>query len=377
MTNYRKLVGPHLHTIETYKPGKSLRQAELESGVECIKLASNENPFGPSPLAIEAIRAATSEVHFYPDNTVAELTARLAELHEIKPAQIMLTAGSTTFLDIIARTLLGPGLNAVTSKLSFIVYPIVTRATGAQLIEIPTLNDGFDLERILDAVNENTRVVYLANPNNPTGTIVDANAIDRFLERLPSHVITVLDEAYYDYATYFAAQSGFDYSHGLEYVRQERPVVVLRTFSKAHGLAGLRVGYGMGPAELIGYFARMKPAFMVSTLGEVAALAALADTDHLQRSLKANAAGRELLTTALGKMGIRVVPTWTNFLFCHLGEDVTALCQAMQEDGIIVRPMTGIWGAPDAFRVTIGTPEQNQHFLSVLQRALGRIPTAQ
>ena len=190
----------------------------------------------------------------------------------------------------MARTLLGPGLNAVTSKLSFIVYPIVTRATGAHFIEVPTLNDGYDLDRILAAVDVNTRLVYLSNPNNPTGTILDANAIDRFLDRLPAHVITVLDEAYYDYASYFAAQRSFDYSHALDYVRQERRVVVLRTFSKSHGLAGLRVGYGMGPAELMGYFARMKPAFMVSSLGEAAALAALADADHIQRAVETNAA---------------------------------------------------------------------------------------
>jgi len=374
MTNFKKLVPAHLHTLATYKPGKPLRQAELESGVRCIKMASNENPFGPSPLAIEAIKAATADVHSYPDNGVSELTTRLAELHEINRDQILVTAGSTTFLEIIARTLLGPGLNAITSKLSFIVYPIVTRAAGAHLIEVPTLNDGFDLERILEAVDANTRIVYLANPNNPTGTILDAKDIDGFLDRLPSHVITVLDEAYCDYANYFASQRGFDYSHWFEYVRRERPVIVLRTFSKSHGLAVLRVGYGMGPAELMGYFARMKPAFMVSSLGEVAALAALADAGHLRRAVEANAAGEKFLSRAIAKMGIRVVPTWTNFLFCHVGEDVTNLCQLLQEDGVIVRPMNGPWGAPDAFRVTIGTREQNERFVGALQRARARIP---
>ncbi len=219
------------------------------------------------------MKAATSDIHFYPDTGVTELIARLAEIHDLEPNQIMATAGSTTFLEIIARTLLGPGLNAVTSKLSFIVYPLVTNATGARLIEVPTLNDGYDLDGILEAVDANTRLVYLANPNNPTGTMVTAAEIDRFLDRLPSHVITVLDEAYYDFAAFFAAERGVDYSHSLDYVRAGRPVVVLRTFSKAQGLAGLRVGYGMGPAELISYFARMRPAFMVSSVGEAAALA--------------------------------------------------------------------------------------------------------
>jgi len=374
MADFEKLVPAHLRKLDTYKPGKPVRQAEQESGVRCIKLASNENPFGPSPLAVEAIRAATHESHFYPDNGVGELTARLAEIHEVDHSQILATAGSTTFLDIIARTLLGPGLNAVTSKLSFIVYRIVTQAIGAHLIEVPTVKDGYDLDGILAAIDGNTRLVYLANPNNPTGTMREASAIDRFLDRVPTHVITVLDEAYYDFAQYFATERGLEYSHALEYVRAGRPVIVLRTFSKAQGLAGLRVGYGMGPAELIGYFARMKPAFMVSSLGETAALAALADEEHIRRAVENNAAGAKLLIPAITEMGIRVVPTWSNFLFCHVGEDAGTLCHLLQEDGVIVRPMSGVWGAPHAFRVTIGTPDQNEQFLQALRRARTRIP---
>ena len=374
MTDFGKLVPEWVHTLASYKPGKPVRQAELESGVRCIKMASNENPFGPSPLAIEAIKAATAEVNYYPDNGVTELTARLAELHEVAPENILVTAGSTGFLDILARTLLGPGLNAVTSKLSFISYPIVTRATGARLIEVPTLNDGFDLDGILEAIDFHTRVVYIANPNNPTGTVLDANAIERFLERVPSHVITVLDEAYSDYAGYFAAERGLNYPLSLEYVRRGRAVIVLRTFSKAHGLAGLRVGYGLGPAELMGYLSRMRPAFMVSSLGEAAALAALADADHVQRAVEANAAGAKLLTKAISEMGISVTPSWTNFLFCRVGDDAGSLCQKLQGQGIIVRHMSGGWGAPDAFRLTIGTLEHNEQFLDALKRVRLRIP---
>jgi len=374
LTDFSKLVPAHVRKLGSYKPGKNVRQAELECGVRCIKMASNENPFGPSPLAIAAVNAATADIHFYPDASATELTARLAEIHEIEPNQLLVTAGSTTFLEILARTLLGPGLNAVTSKLSFIVYPIVTQATGAYLIEVPTLNDGFDLEGILAAIDGNTRVVYIANPNNPTGTIVDATAMDRFLDRVPPHVITVLDEAYYDFAGYFAAQRSFDYSHAMEYVRAGRPVIVLRTFSKAHGLAGVRVGYGVGPAELMSYLARMKPAFMVSTLGETAALAALADADHVQRAMENNAAGAQLLLPAISELGMRVVPTWANFLFCDTGEPVGPLCQALQQEGIIVRPMSAPWQAPNAFRVTIGTPEHNAQFLAALRRVRVRIP---
>ncbi len=374
MTNFGKLVPKHIQGLASYKPGKPLRQAELETGVRCIKLASNENPFGPSPLAVEAIKAATSEVNFYPDTGVTELVSRLAEIHELEPNQIMATAGSTTFLEIVARTLLGPGLNAVTSKLSFIVYPIVTNATGARLIEVPTLNDGYDLERILEAVDANTRVVYLANPNNPTGTLVTSAEIDNFLDRLPSHVITVIDEAYYEFAQYFAAERGVEYSHSLDYVRAGRPVLVLRTFSKAQGLAGIRVGYGMGPAELMSYFARMRPAFMVSSLGETAALASLADVGHVQKTVENNAVGAELLVPAMREMGIRVVPTWANFIFCDMGEETAPLCQLLEQSGIIVRPMHGPWGAPNAFRVSIGTREHNQMFLETLRHVRNRVP---
>jgi len=374
MTDFGKLAHAWVHTLSSYKPGKPVRQAELESGVRCIKLASNESPFGPSPLALEAIKAASSEMNYYPDTLSSELTARLAELHEVEPEQVLVTAGSTGFLDILARTLLGPGLNAITSKLSFIIYPIVTRATGAHIVEVPTLDEGYDLERILEAVDVHTRVVYISNPNNPTGTLLEARAIDAFLDRLPSHVITVLDEAYYDYASYLAAERGVEYSHSLNYVRQERPVVVLRTFSKAHGLAGLRIGYGIGPAELMGYFRRMKPAFMVSSLGEAAALAALADGHHVRRALEANADGARLLTKALSEMGIGVTPTWANFLFCRIGEETSSLCRGLQEHGVIVRPMSGGWGAPDAFRVTIGTAEHNEQFLEALKRVRSGIP---
>ncbi len=211
-------------------------------------------------------------------------------------------------------------------------------------------------------------------PNNPTGTVVTAAEIDSFLDRLPSHVITVLDEAYYEFANYFAAERGIEYSHSLDYVRAGRQVVVLRTFSKAQGLAGIRVGYGMGPAELMAYFARMRPAFMVSSLGETAALASLADVAHVQLAVENNASGAEMLTPALTELGIRVVPTWANFLYCELGEESAPLCKLLEQQGIIVRPMNGPWGSPNAFRVSIGTREQNQLFLETLRNVRNRVP---
>jgi histidinol-phosphate aminotransferase len=374
MSHYKSLVPAHLDTLPSYKPGKPVRQAELESGVSCIKMASNENPFGPSPLAIEAIRRASGDMHFYPDNDLIELRGALAEVNGLDAGQVMVTSGSTSFLDLLARTLLAPGRNAITSRHSFIVYPLVTRATGAHLIEVPARNHHFDLDAIAAAVNSETRVVYLANPNNPTGTLLPAAEIDRFLDRMPEHVITVLDEAYYDYASHLATERGVDYSHGLEYVRHGRSVIVLRTFSKAHGLAGLRVGYAFGPAELLGYFNRLKPPFMVSSLAETAALAALADAEHIAKSVRSNATEAERLRRELTAMGVAVTPTWANFLFCEIGDECATMCQQLQDAGIIVRHLAGSWNAPHAFRVTVGTPEQNDKFLRAMKKVLARVP---
>jgi len=219
----------------------------------------------------------------------------------LQPDQILVTAGSTGLLNLAARTMLTPGLNAVTSRVSFIQYQVVTRATGATLIETPLHDSGFDLEAILQAINADTRIVFLANPNNPTGTLLDAATLDRFLDRVPEHVAIVIDEAYYEFAQYFAEQRGVEYSRSLDYVRQGRNVLVLRTFSKAHGLAGLRIGYGMGPAELIAYCATLHVTFSVSSVAQSAALAALRDEAHIGKTLRNNAEARNGSPNSLAK----------------------------------------------------------------------------
>src|SRR5580693_6288899 len=261
MTDFSQFVPAHIRSLGGYTPGKSPRQAQRESRVNCIKMASNENPWGPSPKAVTAMQAVLSEINFYPDNDAADLRDALAKRHGVQPDQIVVTAGSTSLLGIIARTLLSPGLNAVTSERSFIVYPIATQAAGGQLIQVAMRNDGFDLDAIAAAVDQHTRILYIANPNNPTGTLIPAEVLDRFLERVPEHVVVILDEAYYDFAEYFAIGRGVDCSNALDYVKRGHKVVVLRTFSKAHGLAGVRVGYGIGPAELMSHFARMRTTF--------------------------------------------------------------------------------------------------------------------
>jgi len=371
MSEYGQLVPEHIRNLGGYTPGKSRRQAQQESRVSCIKMASNENPFGPSPKAITAMQAVLAETNFYPDNDTSQLRQKLAELYRVQPEQVVPTAGSTALLGIIARTLLTPGLNAITSERSFIVYPIATQAAGGKLIRTPLRDDGYDLDAIAAAIDRNTRIIYLSNPNNPTGTMVSAAEVDRFLNKVPDHVVVILDEAYCDFAQYFAAQRGVDYSHGLDYVRQGRKVVVLRTFSKAHGLAGVRAGYGIGPVELMSYFARMRTTFSVSSVAQAAALAALEDEAHARKAIINNAVQAPLLADGIAEMGYRVVPTWTNFLYCESNDDAAVVAERLQEAGIIIRPL-GPWGAPTAIRITIGTPEQNQVFLKAFKKVMER-----
>ena len=371
MSDYSQFVPEYIRTLSGYTPGKSLRQAQQESHVNCIKMASNENPFGPSPKAVKAMQAVLAESNFYPDNDAIELRQKLAENHGVQPEQIVPAAGSTALLGIIARTLLSPGLNAITSERSFIVYPIATQAAGGRLIKVPMRGDAFDLNAIAAAVDQHTRIIYISNPNNPTGTLLPARELDRFLDAVPEHVIVILDEAYYDFAQHFAVNRGVDYSHALDYVNQGRKVVVLRTFSKAHGLAGVRVGYGIGPAELMSYFARMRTTFSVSVVAQAAALAALDDEAHTEKTLKNNAEQAERLGAGIAELGYRPVPTWANFLYCELGDDAAAVAKQLQGEGVIVRPMVP-WGAPTAIRITIGTPEQNDIFLKAFKKVMER-----
>ncbi len=370
MSRFDEIVPEHIRALTGYTPGKPLKQAEAESGVPCTKMASNENPFGPSPLAIAAMHAAAPLVHLYPDNDATELRNLIAERNGVAPEQVLITGGSTQFINIVAHSLLAPGLNAVTSERSFVVYPIATQAAGGTLRQVPMHGDTFDLDAVAAAIDRDTRVVFIANPNNPTGTLLDPGTIDRFLERVPSHVLVVLDEAYYEFAQHFAGLRGIEYSHAIDYVRQERNVVILRTFSKAQGLAGLRVGYGFGPAELLQYFARERTAFSISTLAEAAAIAALSDEDHIRKTVENNAAGAAWLARQISGLGLRVVPTWANFLYVEIGEDAATIARRIQDEGVIVRPLTGAWGAPHAIRVSVGTPEQNERFMATLRKAM-------
>lgn len=372
MNRFDDLVPPFVRKLGPYVPGKPVKQAEQESGVRCIKMASNENPFGPSPNALQALREAAAEINFYPDAENAELRKRLAAKHGVKAEEVLVTAGSTSMLNIIARTLLAPGLEAITSERSFIVYPAVTRAVGARFTTIPMRGDSYDLDAILTAVTPETRLIFVANPNNPTGTLIDVQTMDRFIERVPQHVVVILDEAYAEFAECFAVQRGERYSRSFDYVREGRNIAVLRTFSKAQGLAGVRIGYGVAPTDLMQYVVRMKTVFTVSGVAEAAALAALDDTEHIRRTQENNSAGARWLEERVRDMGFKIVPTWANFLYIELGEDASAVARRLQDEGVIIRPLTGAWGAPTAIRVTVGTPAQNEKFLQAFKKVMER-----
>ena len=375
MSRFFDLVSKPARDLGTTKV-PSATPAMLERQSHLIKLDSNENPFGPSPRALEAMQSALSSSNSYPNDDCAPLRRALATHHGVRTEQVLVTAGSTALLSLLCQTLLAPGLNAVTSECSFIVYSMAVRAAGAHLIEAPMRDDSFDLDAILAAIDANTRIVFLANPNNPTGTMLEASVVERFLARIPSHVVMVLDEAYYEFALHFATLRNVTYSNSREYVRRGASIVVLRTFSKAHGLAGLRIGYGLGPAELLDYCARMRSTFSVSSVAQAAALAALDDGIHIRRVVENNATQSQILAEGLSALGYRVVPTSANFLFCDLREEAAAVAGRLQEAGVAVRPLAH-WGAPNCLRVTIGTPEQNQAFLNAARAARSRDAAAQ
>jgi histidinol-phosphate aminotransferase len=348
-----------------------MAEANEARRVKLIKLDSNENPFGPSPLAVRAMRAALAHCNLYPGEDSCDLQGKLAKYHHLLPEQILVTNGLTDLLGMLARSFLAPGLNAITSERSFIVYPIATRAAGGELIEVSMREYRFDLEGMAAVINRNSRLVFLANPNNPTGTVLIAHEIEDFLVHLPEHVMVVLDEAYYEFAEYFAKLRNSQYSRALEYVREGRNVVVLRTFSKVHGLAGVRIGYAMGSAPLIAKIKQQRTIYSVSHLGQMAAIAALDDEEHLAKTVENNATQAERLRDAINNLGFRVPLTWANFIYCEIGQDAGGVTQKLQSKGIAVKDLRQ-WGAPTALRITVGTPAQNKAFLEAFRKIMER-----
>lgn len=361
-----QLARPSIFGIKPYVPGKPIEEVERELGLrydQIIKLASNENPSGPSPLAVEAMCQAAKRTNLYPDSNCYELKQALAEYCQTPVESLIVGNGSDEVLKMIAEAFLHPGDEVVYGIPTFVEYEFVTRLMGGTVVEVPLANLVYDLEAMADRINERTKIIIVCNPNNPTGTIVTRKEVERFLTRVPDDVLVVFDEAYFEYVT-----SG-DYPDTLEYVRQRRRVVVLRTFSKIYALAGLRVGYGIADPEIIDTLMRVREPFNVNSLAQAAAVASLKDREYLEKTRQLNIQGRDYLYQELKAMQLEFSPTQANFIFINLKVPGAEVVDGLMRQGVIVRPCSS-FGQPEHIRVTIGTPEQNQRFISVLREVL-------
>jgi histidinol-phosphate aminotransferase len=359
------LVPDYIRELAPYVPGKPIEEVERELKTHAIKLASNENPLGPSPVAIEAARKALAQSNRYPDGSGFYLREALAKKHGVPAENIILGGGSTEIIDLSARMVLRPGGCGVTSYGSFPLYRIAVRATGARFLEIPMRDFKFDLPAIARNLPPETKLIFLSNPNNPTGTMFTAGDFDTFLACIPEHILIVLDEAYCDYV------DRPDYTRSIEIVRSGRNLVVLRTFSKVYGLAGLRIGYGVGPAGLLNEMNKIRGPFNTSGVAQAAALAALDDAEHVRRSVEENRAGLAQLAAALRKLGIHFIPSVANFVLVNFGCDADPLAAEFLKRGVIVRPMRWM-GFPDAMRVSVGTYVENEKFLHAVAEIYGQ-----
>jgi histidinol-phosphate aminotransferase len=357
----------HIRQIRPYEPGKPVEEVERELGLsDTIKLASNENPLGPSPLAIKAVQRALNSTHRYPDGGGYYLRRALAERNGVTPEQIVLGNGSTELVEILTRSYLGHDGNAVISEQAFIMYRIAVQQVNGNAIMVPMKNRTHDLGAMAEAVNEKTRLIFVANPNNPTGTFVGPEPLERLAESVPDGALLVVDEAYREYV------EGFDdYPDTLPMLRSGARIVVLRTFSKIYGLAGLRIGYAVAPDWVVREVHKVRSPFNTSSLAQIAALAALDDVDHVERSRQRNREGLTVLQEGLDRLGFHVTPSVANFVLVELGEPAREAFERLLKLGVIVRPMDG-YGIPTGLRVSVGTPQENQRVLEAFDRALTR-----
>ena len=350
--------------LTPYQPGKPVEELERELGISnIIKLASNESPLGPSDAALLAIQAATTQLTRYPDGGGFSLKQALSKKLSVNDDQITLGNGSNDVLDLIARAYLSPGDEAVFSQYAFAVYPISTQAVGATSVITPAKNYGHDLDAMVEAITEKTRVVFIANPNNPTGTWLTKTELEAFLSKVPESVLVVLDEAYFEYV------DNAEYPDGLTYLSQYPNIIVTRTFSKAYGLASLRVGYGISSPDIANMLNRVRQPFNVNSLALAAALAVLQDDDYLQRSREMNKNGIAQLESGLEQLGLAYVPSAGNFVLTHFERDALPIFQSLLNSGVIVRPV-GNYGMPNSLRVSVGTGPENDRFLKSLKEIL-------
>ena len=353
-----QLVSPSIESLLPYEGGKPVEEVAREFGIsDAIKLASNENPLGPSPKALAAARAVLSDLHRYPDANAFKLRERIAAEHGLPMADIIQGNGSNELLDLAVRTFCTSEHHIVFAEPAFVVYRIAALAHGVPFTAVPLRDLTHDLEAMLAAVTPRTRLVFVGNPNNPTGTYVNLNALRRFLRAVPPEVIVLIDEAYIEYT------SAADFPDSMKLRGERERLIICRTFSKIHGLAGLRVGYGVSTPELVGYMNRVRAPFNVGNLGQVAAIAALDDVDHVRNSRELNDRERERVSARLSAMGLTVTPSQANFYLLDVKQSGRAVYDALLRKGVIVRPFASL---PNSIRVTVGKPSENDRFLSAL-----------
>jgi len=364
--DFLALAQPGVQKLSPYVPGKPVEELAREFGLrpdDIVKLASNENPLGPSPMAIAAIESVLPDMTRYPDGNGFALKQALADRLAVSPSMITLGNGSNDILELITRAFVGPQHEVVFSEHAFAVYPIVTQAVGARAVVVPAKDWGHDLDAMADAITADTRLVFVANPNNPTGTWIERAELERFLARVPEQVIVVLDEAYTEYV------ETTDVPNGLDYLDRYPNLLVSRTFSKAYGLAALRVGYGICQPGIADAMNRVRQPFNVNSLAQAAAVATLSDDAYLAESRRINREGMAQLEAGFAALKLRWIPSRGNFIAVDVGRDAAPVFQALLRQGVIVRPVAN-YGMPNHLRVSIGLAEENQRFLDVLKQAL-------
>lgn len=357
---------PWIPDLPRYEPGRPLEEVARELGLDgiddIVKLASNENALGPSPLAVEAMRREAERMHLYPDGGSFYFKQALAKKLEVTPDHILPGNGSNELIELLGHVYLASGSNIVMSERAFVIYRLMAMLFGAETIATPTQGFTHDLDAMRAAITPHTKMVFVANPNNPTGTRVDNEALDAFVRSMPAGVLTILDEAYVE----LLPKS--DQPDSINYVREGLPVALLRTFSKGYGLAGLRLGYLIGAPELVALLNSARQPFNVNYMAQVAAVAALEDDTHLEVTRRMVMTGQAQITAVLDEQGIDYVPSCVNFLLVKVGEG-RSVFQALQKEHIIVRPMDG-YGLPEYIRVTVGTEQENARFLAALQKVM-------
>jgi histidinol-phosphate aminotransferase len=369
MIDFTKHAKPGVLGLRPYQPGKPIEELEREYGVSnIVKLASNENPLGPSPKALEAMHGEQRDVWLYPDGNGFTLKQKLAARHGVEMNQITLGNGSSDVLEFAIRVFVGPDDEVLFSEHSFALYPLLTQAVGGTAVVAPAKNWGNDLEALEARINKRTRVIFIANPNNPTGTWLGAAELEAFIRAVPQEVLVVVDEAYFDYAI-APATGASDYPDTIEWLARFPNLMVARTFSKSYGLAGLRVGYAVSHPQVADLMNRVRPPFNVNSVALAAAAAALEDVEHLARSVQMNAEGLKQLVAGFETLGLDFIPSVGNFISVDVGRPAAPVYEALLREAVIVRPVAN-YGMPQHLRVTVGTPEENARFLTALEKVL-------